>query len=166
MLLDDNINMVCQNQMTVWEDRPVSIAQAILDKSKIIMTKFYYDHIKKVYGNRTTMLYGDTDSAYLEVYSDDFLAETKDYVSEWYDTSVYVDGKKGIHPAVKKCDFPVGLNKKKAGLMADDSPFDFITEFWGTASKEYCYKKESGKVEIKAKGIGKKLNRYRLEVLG
>ena len=40
--------------------------------------------------------------------------------------------------------------------MADDSADDFITEFWGTASKQYCYKKGSGKVEIKAKGIGKK----------
>ena len=64
--------------------------------------------------------------------------------------------KRGVHPAVKECDFIVGPNKKKAGLMADDSPWDFITEFWGTASKEYCYKKESGEVEIKAKGIGKK----------
>ena len=42
VLLDDNVNMVKLNQMTVWEDRPVSIAQAILDKSKNIMTNFYY----------------------------------------------------------------------------------------------------------------------------
>ena len=156
MLLDDNFNMVCKNKMTLWEDRPVSIAQAILDKSKIIMTKFYYDHIKKVFRNRATMLYGDTDSAYLEVHTDDFFAEIKDYVPELHDTSVYVDEKKRIHPAVKECNFSVGLNKKEAGLIADDSPWDFITEFRGTASREYCYKKEGGEVEIKAKGIEKK----------
>ena len=66
------------------------------------------------------------------------------------------DKEKGEHPSVKMCGFPVGLNKKKAGLMADDSPFDFITEYWGTASKKYCYKKEFGKLVLKAKGIGKK----------
>ena len=35
MLLEDNVNVVCSNQMTVWEARPVSIAQAILDKPKL-----------------------------------------------------------------------------------------------------------------------------------
>ena len=134
------------------EDRPVSIALAILDKSKILMTNFYNGHIKKLYGNKATMLYGDTDSAYLEIYTKDFFADTKEYVSQLYDTSGYNKN----HPAVEECGFLVGLNHKRAGLMADDSPNDFITEFWGTASKEYCYKRESGEVEIKAKGIGKK----------
>ena len=138
--------------MCVLEDRPVSIAQAILDKSKIIMTNFYYKVIKKLYGNKATLLYGDTHSAYLEIYTDDFFADTRDLVPEWFDTSVYDKN----HPAVKDCGFPLGLNHKKAGLTADDCPNDFITEFWGTASKEYCYKTEKGKTEIKAKGIGKK----------
>ena len=80
----------------------------------------------------------------------------KPYAAEWFDTSVYVDKEKGEHPSVKICNFPVALNKKKAGLMADDSPFDFITEYWGTVSKEYCFKREFGKPILKAKGIGKK----------
>ena len=40
--------------------------------------------------------------------------------------------------------------------MADDCPNYFITQFLGTASKEYCYKTEKSKTEITAKGIGKK----------
>ena len=35
---------------------------------------------KKVFWDRATMLHGDTDYAYLEVLSDDFFAEIKDYV--------------------------------------------------------------------------------------
>ena len=31
-----------------------------------------------------------------------------------------------------------------------------LTHFYGTASKEYCVRKESGKTVIKAKGIGKR----------
>ena len=149
--------MVSLSQMTIWEDTPVSIAQAILDKSKNIMSNFYYGLIKKVYGERATMLYGDTDSAYLEIYTDNFFEDMKPYAAKLFDTSVYVDKETGwVHPASKICNFPIGLNKKKAGLMADDSPNDFITEYWGTASKEYCCKKEFGKPVLKAKGIGKK----------
>ena len=44
------------------------------------------------------MLYGDTDSAYLEIYTDDFFADMKPYAAEWFDTSVYVDKEKGEHP--------------------------------------------------------------------
>ena len=116
------------------------------------MTNVYYGLIRKVYGNRATMLYGDFDSPYLEIYTEDFYADMKPYAPEWFDTSVYDKN----HPSAKMCGFPVGLNKKKAGLMADDSPNDFITEYWGTASKEYCYKTEGGKIVLKAKGIGKK----------
>ena len=105
-----------------------------------------------LYGDRATLLYGDTDSAYLEIYTKDFFADTKDYVKELYDTSGYDKN----HPGVKESGFPVVLNYKKARLMADDSPNDFITECFGTASKEYCYRKESEEVEVKAKGIVKK----------
>ena len=48
---------------------------------------------------------------------------------------------------------PCWIKQKKARI--NDSLHDFITKFWGTASKEYCYRKESGKIEMKAKGIGK-----------
>ena len=82
-----------------------------------------------------------------------FFADTKEYVNEWFDAY----GMMKITQQVRECGFPVGVNHKKAGLMADDCLNDFITEFWGTASKEYCYKTEKRKKEeIKAKGIGKK----------
>ena len=151
-LLDDDVNVVSLDQMTVYEDRPVSIAQAILCKSKNIMTKYWYGLIKKVYGVKAKFLYGDTDSVYMAIETEDFFKDMIPYVDEWYDTSVYASN----HPSVEMCDFPVGLNKKKAGLMADDSPKDFITHFYGTASKEHCVRKESGKSVIKAKGIGKR----------
>lgn len=95
------------------------------------------------------------------VFTEDFFADIKPYVPEWYDASVYEKKKPTDkdHLAVKECGFPVGLNKKKPGLMADDCANDFITEFWGLASKEYCYKTEKGKVEIKAKGIGKNMRK-------
>ena len=123
--------------MTVCEDRPVPVAQAILDKSKNIMTRFWYGVIKKVYGNKAKLLYSDTDSAKMAIETDDFYEDMKPYVEEWFDTSVYVDKEKNwVHPCAKMCGFPVGLNKKKAGLMADNRPKDFITHFYGTASKE------------------------------
>ena len=139
ILLDDDVNVVNLNQMTVCKDRPVRIAQAILDKSKNIMTRFWYGVIKKVYGNKAGLLYSDTDSAKFWVETDDFYEDMKPYAKEWFDTSVYEDKEKGwIHPCAKMCGFPVGLNKKKAGLLADNSPKDFILEFWATASRILC----------------------------
>ena len=41
MPLKGGYNMCVLDQTKVNQDRPVSIAQAILDKSKIIMTKFF-----------------------------------------------------------------------------------------------------------------------------
>ena len=152
ILLEDNVNVVDLNEMTVMEDRPVSVAQAILDKSKIIMTRYWYGVIKKQYGNKVKFLYGDTDSVYMAIETEDFYEDMIPYVDEWYDTSVY--GKN--HPCAKIPGFPIGKNHKKAGLMEDDCPDDFITYFWATASKEYCYETEKGKTKIKAKGMGKK----------
>ena len=89
--------------MTVWEDKPVSVAQAILDKSKNIMTKFWYGVIKKVYGNKAKFLYGDTDSIYMAIETDDFYEDMKPYVDEWFDTSVYVDDEKNGYILVQRC---------------------------------------------------------------
>ena len=103
--------------MTVWEDKPVFIAQAILDNSKIIMTNYYYNDIKQLYGDKATMLYGDTDSAYLEVYTDDIFADLKPYVEEWYDTSVYEPMRAGDpeHPAVR-VQFSCWIKQKKTWI--------------------------------------------------
>lgn len=87
ILLDDDVNVVDLNQMTVYEDRPVSVAQAILDKSKN-MTKFWYGLIKKVYGNKAKFLYGDTDSVYMSVETEDFYKDKIPYVNDWFNTSV------------------------------------------------------------------------------
>lgn len=158
MILNDNINLVCENKLTVFENKPVHIAQSILDNSKNIMQLYYYNHIKKVFGNRAKLIY--TDSAYLIVVSEDFYAEIKPYAHEWYNTSVYEPKKPGDpeHPAVNECGFSVGLNKKRPGFMADDCPHDFITEMFATSSKQYYYETESGKKEIKSKGISDRKN--------
>ena len=43
-------------------NKPVYTGMTILDKSKILMYDFYYNHLKKQYGEKCELLYTDTDS--------------------------------------------------------------------------------------------------------
>ena len=138
----------------VVQDRPVPVGQTILDKSKIYNTNYWYKILKKVFGVRLHFIYGDTDSQYFWVKSEDAFEELKDYVHLSTDTAVYENIDKDLLEKIKKTGFPVGLNKDKAGYMADEHPGDFITEIICTASKEYYVETESGEKTIKAKGIG------------
>ena len=46
----------------IYMDKPILVGQAILDKSKELMYKFFYDYLKPKYGQKLQLLYMDTDS--------------------------------------------------------------------------------------------------------
>ena len=153
MILDDYVNMVSLCKGTVYEDKPVYVAQTILDKSKIILQKYYYNHLLPLFGNKLVILYSDTDSLIFQVFTDNFYADIALYAPEYYDTSGYK-----MNKHFEKNGFPIGLNKKRPGFMEDEHPNDPILEFIGTSAKQYYYKTESGEKVIKAKGISDRSN--------
>ena len=70
-------------------NKPIIVGQAILDKSKELMYKFYYDYLRPKFKNKMQLLYTDTDSFVLEIETDDFFEDTKCDLKEWFDTSNY-----------------------------------------------------------------------------
>ena len=46
---------------------------SILDISKILMYKFWYDYISPKYGNKAKLCYTDTDSFIIYIKTEDFL---------------------------------------------------------------------------------------------
>ena len=52
------------------------------------MYDFYYNHLKNVYGDECELLYTDTDSLLLEIYTKDVYNDKK-HNSMHYDTSDY-----------------------------------------------------------------------------
>ena len=57
---------------SVKMDKPIIVGQAILDKSKELMYKFYYDYLKPMYNDKVKLLYMDTDSFVLHIETEDF----------------------------------------------------------------------------------------------
>ena len=58
---------------------------SILDISKTLMCKFWYNYIKPNYGERATVCYMDTDSFVIYIITEDFYRDTDD-IEKCFDT--------------------------------------------------------------------------------
>lgn len=139
-------------------DTPLFLGFSILELSKLLMYKFYYEVLQPKYGDRMKLLFTDTDSLALEIKTDDIYEDMKQD-EDLYDFSNY-DEKHFLYS--KK-------NKKVLGKMKDEAKGKIITEFIGLKSKCYIYNIEDGtKEELekakKHKGIKKKIVRSQIEI--
>ena len=74
-------------------NKPVYLGMSILDISKTLMYKLWYDYIEPKYGDRTKPCYTDTDSFIINIihfYKD----ISDDDVKKWFDTSNYDENNK------------------------------------------------------------------------
>ena len=123
-------------------NKPIYVGMAVLDLSKWLMYNFYYNTLKKNYGDNIRLLYTDTDSVIIHVKTDDISADMQANISD-YDTSNYAPG----HPLYSD------QNKKVIGKFKDELGGKVMTEFVGIRPKMYSYAgEESGK---RAKGVKK-----------
>ena len=85
---------------------------SILDISKTLMYKFWYDYIKPKYGDRSKLRYTHTDSAIIHMTTEGCFIDISDDVERWFDTSNYNEN--------DKRPLPIGKNKKVIGLLKDE----------------------------------------------
>jgi hypothetical protein len=69
-------------------NRPIYVGQAVLDLSKYRMYDFWYNHLKRVYGDRVQLLYTDTDSLLYKVETENVYEDMRQHAEE-YDFSDY-----------------------------------------------------------------------------
>ncbi|KAJ8939489.1 hypothetical protein NQ318_022543 [Aromia moschata] len=69
-------------------DKPLYVGFTILDISKTIIYNFLYGYIKPMYDNGATVLYTDTDSFILELFTDNPYQDIKNNI-QFFDTSNY-----------------------------------------------------------------------------
>ena len=63
---------------------------SILDISKTLKYKFWYDYIKPKYGDRAKLCYTDTDSFIINIITVDFFQDISNDVEKWFDTSTII----------------------------------------------------------------------------
>ena len=93
-------------------NKPLYLGMSILDISKTLMYKFWYDYFKPKYGDRAKLCYTDTDSFIIYIKTEDFFEDISNDVEKWFDTSNY--NKKD------KIPLPIGKNKNVPGLFKDE----------------------------------------------
>ena len=156
VLFGENLMGYEMGKLKVVMNKPVSLEQAIIDLSKIVMYEFHYDYMKQKYPEGLTLSYMDTDSLIYDIETDDFYTDIAEDVQDRFDTSSYNPNRYCVPRATEWSHrpLPVGLNKKVIGLMKDELGGEIMTEFATLRPKMYAYKMVSAESK-KCKGINK-----------
>ena len=133
-------------KVEVKMNKPLYLGQAILDISKTLMYKFWYDCIKPKYGDKARLGYMDTDNFIMNIKTEDFCKDIADDIERWFDTSNYEKKDKRL--------LPIGKNKKVIGKFEEELGGKIMTEFCALRAKAYAYKLDDD-TEMK-KAIGTK----------
>ena len=116
---------------SVKMNKPIHLGMSILDISKMLMDKFWYDYMKPKYGDRVKLCYRDTDSIFAYIMSEDFYRDIAGDVERWSDTSNYDEnGKRAL---------PIGMNKRVYDFFKDELGGKIMKEFVALRAKTYAY---------------------------
>ena len=144
-LISENLSIIEMKKVKVKMNKPIYLGLSILEISKIIMYEFWYDSMKKKYGDMVKLCYMDTDSLIVNIKTKIFYKDIAQDVKERFDTSNYdVDR-----------PLPKGKNKKVIALMKDELGRGIITEFVALRPKTYSYMSDEFIEMKKAKGTKK-----------
>jgi hypothetical protein len=150
-IFDNDLAAIQTHKSRLVLNRPIYVGMSILDLSKHLMYDFYYNRVKKRYGNDADLLYTDTDSLLLQIQTQDVYRDMAED-SDLYDTSGYPTD----HPLHSQA------NKKVLGKMKDECEGRPIAEYVGLRPKMYSILEAGGagaKNIKKAKGVKKSVVR-------
>ena len=147
-IFDDDLVAIQMHKNRLTLNRPVYVGMSVLDLSKHLMYDFYYNQLKKQYGEHCQLLYTDTHSLLLEIQTEDVYKDMGASAG-LYDTSDYPKD----HPQYSE------ENKKVVGKMKDECAGRLIAEYVGLRPKMYSILEADGRNIKKAKGVKKSVVR-------
>ena len=112
-IFHENLIAVHMKNTKLYFNKSVYLGMSILDLSKFLMYDFHYNHIKIKYGDKTKLLFTDTDSLAYEIKTKDFYKDIKPDIETRFDTCDYPTN----HPS----GIQTGLNSKVLGMFKDDA---------------------------------------------
>ncbi|XP_025265606.1 uncharacterized protein LOC112638322 [Camponotus floridanus] len=132
-VFSENLMAVELRKLEARINKPIYVGMSILDISKIRLYAFHYEYMSPLYGDKSKILYTDTDSLIYSVECEDAYERMKRDIDR-FDTSDYaVDNPYGVPRA----------NKKVLGLMNDENNGALMFEFVGLRAKMYALRVES-----------------------
>ena len=134
-------------------NKPIYLGLSILEIRKILIYEFWYDYMKRKYGDNVKLCYIDTDSFIIHIKTEDFYKDIADDVEKRFDTSNYEVDR----------PLPTGNNKKVIGLMKEELGGKIMTEFVALRPKTYLYLTDDCEEDKKAKGTKKCVVKRRLK---
>ena len=144
-LISEDLLIIEMKKTKVKMNKPIYLGLSILEISKTIMYKFWYDYMKPKYNDNVKLCYMDTDSFIMNIKTNDFYKDISNDVENRFDTSNYEVNR----------PLPTGKNKKVIGLMKDELGGKIITEFVTLRPKTYSFLTDDCKEDKKAKGTKK-----------
>ena len=95
------------------------------------MYEFWYDYIKRKYGDRAKLCYMDSDSFVIYIKTEDFYEDIANDVERWFDTSNFDYN--------DKRRFPIGKDKKVIGIFKYEFGVKIMCEFCALRAQTYAY---------------------------
>ena len=144
-LITESLSIIEMKKVKVKMNKLIYLGLSILEIGKIIIYEFWYDYMKRKYGDMVKLCYTDTDSLVMTIKTKDFYKDIAQDVQERFDASSY---------SVDR-PLPKGKNKKVIDLMKDELGCGIITEFIALRPKTYSYTTDQFIEMKKAKGYKK-----------
>ena len=128
-ILDEDTTLVQRVPATVKMNSPIACGLMVLERSKNIMLKFWYDELKPRYGNKIKLILSDTDSFVFEV-------NTEDVYQDLYNMRHLMD----LSEYSKLSPYFDDSNIKVPGKFKDETPSRVIAECVALKPKMYSIK--------------------------
>ena len=141
----ENLIAIEMKKTKVKINKPIYLGASILDISKTLIYKFWYDYLKPKYNDKVKLCYMGTDSFIIDIKTEDFYEDIANDVERWFDTSNYDKN--------DKRPLPIGKNKKVIGLFKDELGGKIMTEVVENRAKTYAYLLDDDSEIKKAKGV-------------
>ena len=101
-LISEDLSIIEMKKTKVKMNKPIYLGLSILEISKTLMYKFWYDYMKPKYNDNVKLCYMDTDSFIMNIKTNDFYKDISNDVENRFDTSNYEVNR----------PLPTGKNKK------------------------------------------------------
>ena len=125
-LLDNDLDAISKNKVTLRLNKSAYIRMCTLELSKVLMYELYFGYIKNKYGNNWRLLFTDTDSLMYEIKTEDIYEDFSNK-KEMFDFSDYSTNSK----------YYDNSNKLVIGKIKDEAAGVAIEEFVRLKPKMY-----------------------------